>query len=596
YTEAECIDKSIISLIVPVELKEEGKELSVAAMAGDFLKGETIRTSKDGKRIYVSIIGRHILLEDNTLGIFGIYRDISEKKQAEMALLESEKQFRNIVDNSLVGIYLVQKSILKYCNLKFAQIFGYDTPDEIENLNVLSIIAPESSDMVTEKMRRHEAGIDYIAHYEFQGLKKDGTKITIETLGGRIMHNNEVAIQGTLMDVTDRKQAERDLKEAKERAEESDRLKSVFLANMSHELRTPLNAVIGFSNLLGEAEDIDEYKDFAGKIYVSGIHLLNLIEDLFDISIIESGNVNLVKSLLNLKHLFMELHDQMDSERQIMKKANLSLMVSIPEDKPDFKMLTDPVRLKRIFTNLLKNAFKFTNEGFIEFGYVIMNNTIEFFVKDTGIGIDRSNKEIIFERFRQADDSQTRTYEGAGLGLFLTKKLVELLGGKIWLKSELNVGSTFYFSFPINSRQQSQLGETIYKKSDELDWRDKTILIAEDDDSNYLLLKSFLKKSQIKIVRAKTGKEAIDLALAYDNIDLILMDVKMPEVNGLDATKIIKEEKEYIPIIVQTAFAFESDIEKSLKAGCDDYISKPLNKRTLMEKIENQLFSVGELD
>lgn len=587
YSHEEAKGKKINELIVPQEFEDEGLALSRAAAAGDFTKGETIRKNKNGHGIDVSIIGKRIELHDKTKVVFAIYRDISERKNAERALRESEHQFRSIVDHSLEGIYIIQQSKLRYCNQKFAEIFGYKNPEEMRGIDVINLIDPSDRQMVTGKMKRREDGTEETAHYEFHGIKKCGAPILLETLGARISYQNKPAIQGTIRDITDRKKAEMELKEAKEKAEESDRLKSVFLANMSHELRTPLNAVIGFSNLLRMADNMDELHDYAENIYVSGNHLLNLIEDLFDISIIESGNVDMVRSMTDIGHMMMELYDQMEAERKVMKKTNVLIKVSVPDTHPNLKIITDPVRLKRILTNLIKNGLKFTYTGWVEFGYRATPDSVEFFVKDTGIGIAKEKQELIFERFTQGDHSHSRAFQGAGLGLFLTRKLVELLGGHIGVESEPGKGSEFMFTLPgqnhITSADSTQKSSPV--------WKDKTILIAEDDDASFLLLKNFLKKTGISVLRATNGKEAIDTARQNPDIDLILMDIKLPFVNGLEATMEIRRHNSRIPIIAQTAFAFETDVEKSFDAGCNDHITKPINRRTLLDKISRQFNS-----
>ncbi|MFP4470853.1 MAG: PAS domain S-box protein [Bacteroidales bacterium] len=585
YTYEESKGKKINDLIVPSDLKEEGLALTKAAAAGDFTKGETIRKNKQGRRIDVSIIGKRIQLHDQSSVVFGIYRNISERKNAERALIESEKQFRNMVDHSLVGIYIIQQSKLMYCNQKFADIFGYSHPEEMLGIDTLTLVDSADRQMVITRMKEREEGTKETAHYEFQGTRKDGTTILLETLGTRIIYHNMPALQGTLRDITNRKRAESELKKAKEKAEESDRLKSVFLANMSHELRTPLNAVIGFSNLQKTTDNLEELHDYAESIHISGNHLLNLIEDLFDISIIESGNVDLVKSLVDVDDMLKELYDQMEAERLVMKKSRITLKVARAERQVSIKLFTDPVRLKRIFINLIKNALKFTSTGTVEFGFRSVSGGMEFFVKDTGIGIEKEKQQLIFERFTQADQSHTRTFQGAGLGLFLTRKLVELLGGTISVKSEPGQGAEFCFSLAgLSSGSHSDAAGN----TSEINWGYKSLLIAEDDDASYLLLKNFLKKTGIKVMRATNGQQAVDLALKH-NFDMILMDIKLPVMNGLDAARAIRGQNAYVPIIAQTAFAFESDVHKSFEAGCNDHITKPINRRSLIDKMRRYI-------
>ena len=506
-------------------------------------------------------------------------------------LKDSEEKYRQVVDNSLVGNYISQNYILKFCNQQLAEIFGYNNADEMLEKDMREIIISESREFAYSEVKLRKPGEKDFSRYEFKGIKKDGSLTDIEVLGGRILYQGKPAMQGTLIDITERKKYEEKLKIAKEKAEESDRLKSAFLSTMSHELRTPLNAVIGFSELIDESLPMDVITDFAETINDSGTHLLNIIEDIFDISTLETGDMKVIKEEFSLKKAIKEVSDSIKAEQKKEKKECLNIYL-YPDKKVQYPVIyTDKHKLKQIMINLLKNAIKFTLEGHIEYGYEIEDEkNILFFVKDTGVGIPKDKQEIIFDRFRQADDSHTRKFGGTGLGLAIVKHLVEILGGKIWLSSETDKGSEFYFSLPCYIADDSikKTSEADITKTG-IDLSGKVILVADDVESVYHYMKAILRKTNVRLIWAKDGQEAIDICKENKNISLVLMDIQMPVLNGLEATRLIKQFRKDLPIIAQTAYALKGDREMSLNAGCDDYITKPIDTKILFTTIEKHI-------
>ncbi len=378
-----------------------------------------------------------------------------------------------------------------------------------------------------------------------------------------------------------------ELEIAKDKAEESDRLKSAFLANMSHEVRTPMNAIIGFSSLLDDDELTEkEKKEYIRHIIINSNSLLHLIEDIVNVSIIESGELNIFKQNININKLFDDLIQVYALKIESIKEKEIEINHNITEINKPFLLFTDGTRLQQILTNLIENAIKFTEKGTIKIGYeqVVNQNKkyIRFFVSDTGIGMTEKQKGILFKRFSKADESKEKLYRGAGLGLNLCKNLVELLGGKIWAESEFNHGSTFFFELPFEISDTDYAPGMNLKDMQQNMADGKTILIAEDEESNFKLLEAILSKTNTKILHANNGQEAIEM-VKNNHIDLILMDIKMPVMNGLEATKIIKSMGLNIPIIAQTAFAFETDEKTSYNSGCDAYISKPILHPKLMD-------------
>jgi signal transduction histidine kinase/CheY-like chemotaxis protein len=376
-----------------------------------------------------------------------------------------------------------------------------------------------------------------------------------------------------------------ELKRAKDQAEESDRLKSAFLANLSHEIRTPMNAIIGFADLL----NINELDDKTRKKYThiiknSGKYLLSIISDIVEISHIEAGQVELNETEIDLHEFLEDVYNTF----KVSVSKNKNLVINLVKEKTRFsnKIKTDEVKLRQILMNLLNNALKFTERGEISFGYLISDNAeITFFVKDTGIGIAPENHEIIFERFRQIDKGKSEINTGSGLGLSITKAYVELMGGTIKLISDLGRGTEFKITFPY-FQQNSQPKEN---KKEVIDQPihvngKRVIVVAEDDDINWYYIEEILSRYNYKLIRAENGKEAVDLCRENENVDVVLLDIKMPVMDGYEALEEIRKINPKLPVIAQTAYALPNDVEK-MKTYFDDYITKPINRQLLIEKI-----------
>jgi hypothetical protein len=381
----------------------------------------------------------------------------------------------------------------------------------------------------------------------------------------------------------------KELVEAKNKAEQSDRLKSAFLANMSHEIRTPMNAIVGFANFLTEAEDEEERNECCQLIIENGNHLLSLINDIIDISKIEAGMLELSKSQFVLNDLIQEVL-RIFKNVQNVKIKDLKISCNNGLDSTDSIIYSDRKRLKQILINLINNACKFTDQGYVEFGYNLHSELLIFYVKDTGRGIELEKQKFIFERFMQGALDNTPDHDGSGLGLAISKSFVKLFGGEIWFESEKGIGSVFYFTLQFDRGIGSTYNQDKIKFEIMDDkWKDKVILIAEDVATNYILLQKFLRKTGATLIWAKNGQEAVDECRTNNNIDLVLMDIRMPIMNGIDATKQIKAINIDLPVIAQTAYAMDGDGERSRQAGCDDYISKPIILSEFMAMIEKYL-------
>lgn len=400
------------------------------------------------------------------------------------------------------------------------------------------------------------------------------------------LNNYQIHLEAIVEDRT------KDLKVAKDKAEESDMLKTAFLANMSHEIRTPMNAIVGFSNLLLDDEVSPEEKvDYIKQINANSDFLLNLISDIIDISMIESGQVKLIKEKVLISDLLEKLRLHYESEKHKTNKSHITISTEIEENLKSLILDIDLNRLKQVLSNLVSNAIKFTHTGSVIIGLKRNNSHIVIYVKDTGIGIAPCNQVAIFERFNKFNsESETMLYSGTGIGLSISKELVEMMGGKIWFESTVNKGSTFYISLPYLKSMHNTIANTSDNSNSLLEssFSDKTILVAEDVISNYKLIKAYLKESNVNLIWAKDGKEVLDL-LDKTVVHLILMDIQMPIMDGINTTKEIRNKGIKTPIIIQTAYTFNNEIDRGFQAGCNDYITKPIRKDLFLSKVSKYL-------
>ncbi len=380
------------------------------------------------------------------------------------------------------------------------------------------------------------------------------------------------------------------------KAEESDVLKSSFLSNMSHEIRTPMNAILGFSNLLSHKEiSGPEKEEFVNLINLNVKNLLTIVENLIDISKIDTGQLQVRNSAVCLHDVLQEVYDSFNND--IRRRGQLNIKLYLKEGIADKNtmVLTDGTRLKQVLANLVGNGIKFTDRGFVEFGYELINEgLLQFYVKDTGIGLPVGKEERIFERFYKFSEGRQTLYGGTGIGLSLVKDLLELMGGKVWIESEQNVGTSFYFTIPFHKVSNANHKYIETNKVEVYNWEGKTFLIAEDEEDNFRYLEVALSISNASLIWARTGLEAIEIFKRIGNIDLVLMDIKMPEMDGYAATHEIKKINPKVPVIAQTAYAMSEEREKSALAGCDDYIAKPIGYEDLLNIIHKYVPGVGQ--
>jgi PAS domain S-box-containing protein len=446
----------------------------------------------------------------------------------------------------------------------------------------------------------------------FANKEKQTCEVIIETKNNSELEENYSPIYVTIesiankdgklchlivFDITSRLQAEEKLHQkneeliiAKQKAEENDKLKSAFLANMSHEIRTPMNGLIGFSERLKKDNLSDEQKNrYIDIIQNSAKSLLTLINDIIDISKIEAGQLTIIKEPCLPGKLLHEISDTFNEIKIQRNKSHIQIVKKIPQAQEFVEFITDSNRLKQVLINLIGNALKFSDKGTIEFGYEIVNKRIRFFVKDDGIGIAPKDLDNIFNRFQQASISDDRVYEGTGLGLSISKGIIELLGGEIKVASTLGKGSTFEFFLPYKQLDKKQNIDVEEKGVNFDKFNGKSILIAEDDLISQDLYQETFKEFPAKMLYAYNGKEAVDIIAEKPDIDLILMDIRMPIMDGIEATKRILKQNPKIKIIAQTAHAMTNDKHRFLEMGFVDHLPKPIDMDELIVKISKWL-------
>jgi len=538
-------------------------------------------------------------LQNSAREIKQIYREFRNlfsqlkvwEKQRDSAIQhadDNQQRYRELADMLPQSVFETDSyGNYTYVNRAWHQSFGYNDQDLNEGLNLIETLISESN-------AEDILGAKKIENSSFIAVRKNGSRFPVSVYTDNILKNSKIAgRRGIIIDITERVNYIRSLQQETSKAKTSDELKSSFLANMSHEIRTPMNSIIGFSNLLA-SEQVPETqkKDFTHYIQTSSEILLNLVDDIIDIAKIEAGELKIIKKECNLTALGTELLTTSTEARKKFNKQHIQLRFIKDDLNPDICLKTDPFRLRQILINLINNAIKFTEKGSVEFGYSIKDDTvIEFYVKDTGPGLSREELDMIFERFKRAKRSDEKNIVGTGLGLAIAKNLVQLLGGEMWVDSSAGIGTTFLFTLPyLRPTILPSEDANTYHAAESYNWQGKKILIVEDDPNSFKFLTELLKKTRIEILHASNGKAAVDVVKNDSAIDIVLMDIQLPVMDGLEATRLIKGINQHLPVIAQTAYAMAGDKDKMKFAGCDDYISKPLSSRQLQAVIHHFLF------
>ncbi len=534
-------------------------------------------------RIYEELVKN--LIQYNTFEL--TYKDIRNKElaiykvslQIETKLQKIQDLLKFEIDTNLNELYV---STNKYFYLSISTAILLILLSIFAGISVYNSINTPI-EQLKENFKKIDRG-DYLNVIDYN--KKDEIGELIESFNhvAKNLHDVQQELKTKNSELLEINQS---LLNAKDKAEEADRLKSAFLANMSHEIRTPLNGIIGYADLLRNPNKTPEKQiRYVDMIKNSGKQLLHIINDIIDISRIEAGTMKKYESVFDLNFILDEARQSFVAETKKRNK-NIEILFFKTFEKPLF-IKSDEYKLRQIINNLIGNAIKFTNIGYIEYSYKIKNNFIDFYVKDTGIGIAPENHEHLFNRFNQTSSDIAHREGGTGLGLSISKGLVEILGGSIWFESVENQGSVFYFSIPF-------LPDDLLNQSDNIiehinfNWENKTILIVEDNIINAEYISELLSETNVKVHYENSGSQAIERCMSDKSIDLVLMDIRLPDLDGYETTQIIKQYRPELPVIAQTAHASDEHRQKCIDAGCNDFISKPIEHVALLNLLDKFL-------
>jgi PAS domain S-box-containing protein len=586
-TISELVGTAYMDHLHPSE-SDQGKELM-----NKLIRGETDRVlterhyiRKDGSDFWGLLSGKRLTDDQGNLtSLVGVIMDISEQKAILQALQKSEEKFRSVFDMSLNLICIIDLNhlTLLHTNPAFNEMAGKAREPEGED-SILNFLHPDDKKKMIELFDKVLRKGNCVYHLENRFLAKDDQFHILDwNIKPDLLSGLAYAIAN---DITELKSYQNSLIEAKEQAEENDRLKSAFLANMSHEIRTPLNGIIGFSELLCHP-GIDEATrtEYVEILNTCSQQLISIIENILDISKIETGQVKIKKTQVNINELLKDLYT---SYEKYFEKNGIDLRLSLYQSDPDCFIYSDETKIRKIITHLLENALKFTPKGYVTFGWTLQKHCIEFFVQDTGVGIPENSKQQIFEKFYQADAGITRTYSGLGLGLSISKSYAGMLGGKIRHEPYAKGGTVFLLSLPIedvtiNKRFTAQNTVTeLYRNSR----KELNVLIVEDEEANLRFLEEVFKQINHSVLKAFNGLEAVEMCKKDARIDLVLMDLKMPVMDGFEATSQIKKMRPGLPVIAQTAFSDQNIRENLNSAGFDGYLEKPIRIQALFDLIK----------
>lgn len=548
---------------------------------------------KNGEIMYVNIVShdisyndqhaRHVMVTDITsikVAKDALNESVTAKKKAEQQVLLLNQS----IEQSPVGILVADyEGKAEFCNTRFSQLTGYSQSEVLGSVSKILTHYSDNTDSSNQVWNVLLSG--KLWKGEFEDTRKNGEHYWANVAISPIVDNDGSIVHFVMVfeDVTESKLMLEELMKAKVKAEESDRLKTAFLANLSHEIRTPMNGILGFMELLRmQGLSIDLREEYINYVRLSGERLLNTINDIIDISKIESGAIIISESVVDVNDIVRNQYDLFRAEAEIK-----GLDFKLEGFSNSLSVIIDRKKLESILSNLLRNAVKFTSRGYIHLSYWHEDGKLVFKVSDSGIGIASDRILNIFDRFVQADFSFTRTHEGLGLGLAISKAYADMMGGNINVQSQPDEGSTFILTLPYKLVKDTILEKepTVEKVTTSIN--EITILVAEDDEVSYSYLKAIIKKTGIKMIRVTDGQDAVDACMSNPSLSVVFMDIKMPSMDGYEATRQIRKFNTSIPIIALTAFAFSNDREKAILSGCNDYISKPVKKELFLEIINN---------
>lgn len=516
-------------------------------------------------------------------------KELAAHKKDALALKESENRFKEVAEVAQDWIWEVDKDgMLTYSSNICQSLLGYFANEIVGKKYFYDFFIPEKIFDLRRTFWDFFIKKEAFRNFETPCVKKNGQTVILLTSGRPILdeNGNLLGYRGGGSDITEYKRVLKELMDAKKKAEESDKLKTAFINNISHEIRTPLNGILGFGQLMAETNISPEKRtEMYENMHLASNRLMNTVSDYLDMARIVSGTMD-----VNIKEFYLkpEFDDILKNAEKLCSEKKIDFNFQVPAEYDNLILKSDRGFILKIFEILLNNAIKFTNHGSITCGYRIISGYIEFFVKDTGKGIANDKLDIIFNMFSQEDPLNTRGYEGSGLGLSIARGLVKLLGGTINVVSEKDKGSEFTFKIPfsesVSTEKSSTNINTKFKSSEK-----SIVLVVEDDDLNFLYLEILLKVSGYKYLHAINGAVAVDICRQNPDLAIILMDIKMPVMDGMEATKLIREFNPEIPIIAITAFAHIGDEQRFLNAGCNEYLSKPISKNDLLEMLKKYI-------
>ncbi len=510
--------------------------------------------------------------------MFHVYRsDIKERNDTEKALRESERRYRLLIEHSPDAIGVHQGGRILYTNPAWARLLGVNDSEELMGKSLADLFS-ENSRIQIENIFGQLRGGDLPLQQRL--IRKDGTPLEVEISAIPLVHDGMQTVQIVMRDITDSKHAEEEMSEALQLAQQATRLKSEFLANMSHELRTPMNGVLGMADVLLTTALTEEQKEYAEIIHRSASSLMSLLSEILDLSRIEAGKIKLESVPFDIRQMVMETTN-LFSARAASKKLVLS--ASFDAHLPG-QVKGDAARIRQVLNNLIDNAIKFTERGeigvHVECADVVNGvATLCFAVEDTGVGIPLDKQQLIFEKFEQVDASITRKWGGTGLGLAICREFIQLMGGKIGVRSAPQAGSRFWFTVDLPATNAESRKLELAVGGDRFHLPGTPVLVVEDNEVNQVVICRMLEKLGCEVEVATTGKQAIEKTSERDYA-LVLMDVNLPEIDGLEATRQIRmreDKSRHLPIVAVTAHAMRADRQRCLSAGMDDYMSKPIN-------------------
>ncbi len=583
FSEEELLHKKVSALASPSVTKKQKEELWDRMLKEKTLAFETFLCKKDGQEFPVEVSSGIVEIGGENF-VLSVARDISERKKNEEKIL----QLSLAVEQSPASIVITDpEGAIEYVNKKFTEVTGY-TVEEVLGMNPRILESGKMPDRLYKDLwETITAGKEW--HGEMINRRKDQSLYwelvsisPVKNPKGEITH-----FIGIKEDITRHKEMEAELRKAKQKAEESNKLKSEFLANMSHEIRTPMNGIIGFASLLDD-DDLspESRRNYVQIVQNSTRQLLHIIDEILEVSKLQTHQVKKVEQEVYVNEMLIRCFSEFD---KVAKSKGLSLYVKKGLPDESSHVYVDGGKLYKIMKNLLENALKFAQQGFVEMGYTLKRDKLVFYVKDTGIGISPEAQELIFEQFSQEDKGLSRQAGGLGLGLSIVKGNVELLNGKIRLESKKGEGSTFFVEIPYQPVHPELI--LLLKETTESSQQRITVLVTEDEEVNYQYLEILLKKyqSDMKIIHAINGKEAVALCDKHPEIKLVLMDLKMSGMGGLEATRLIKEKNHDLTVIAQTAYTALENQEDAKKAGCAAFLRKPTRKADLFKVLDKYL-------